>query len=144
MKKTIMITEASFGTGKVMSLYFAKQGWNVVATLHKLCDVNELAEHSSILIKQMNVADITSIENVILDSIDTFGGIDVVLNNGIYANETMNVMRAILPHFRIRNKGKLIHVNPNAENIAATVYELADGNILKRYCFPDDFDFLLD
>lgn len=90
----------------------------------------------------------TSIENAILDSIDAFDGIDVILNNaentGENMSRAMNVMHAILPYFRIRNKGTLIRVNPNARNIAVTIYELADGNMLQQHSFSDDFDFLLD
>lgn len=33
MKKVIFITGASSGLGKATSLFFAQQGWNVIATM---------------------------------------------------------------------------------------------------------------
>ncbi len=71
-------------------------------------------------------------------------------------SETINVMRAILPHFRIRNRGIVVNVNSAAENITVGVYEPAAGNIIRKECFSgevfvdlrssilDYFDSLLD
>lgn len=58
MKKTIMITEASFGIRKVACLHFAAKGCNVIASMNTFICTKELIAHSSILVKQMDVADI--------------------------------------------------------------------------------------
>ena len=42
MKKTIFITGASSGLGKASALLFAKNGWNVIATMRKPENEKEL------------------------------------------------------------------------------------------------------
>src|SRR5579859_809151 len=128
MKKTVLITGTSSGFGKVAAKLFAKNGWNVVATMRQPESGSDLAELSDVLVTRLDVQDIASIAQAIEAGIARFGRIDALINNagfGLYgvfeatSREkvleqfdvnvfgVMDVTRAILPHFR-KNKGGLI------------------------------------
>ncbi len=129
MKKTILITGASTGIGKLTALHFAKQGWNVAATMRTLDKGVELAQVPNIKLFRLDVLDEASIQAAISGAVSAFGGIDVLHNNAGYglvgAFEAMsplqikqqfdtnvfgvmNVTRALLPHFRGRKSGVII------------------------------------
>ena len=128
MTKTIVITGTSSGLGKATARLFAHEGWNVVATMRRPEEERELVQLPNVLVTQLDVQDRTSIANAIEAAIDRFGQIDVLLNNagfglyGVFEGTSpekvaeqfnvnifgvMDVIRAILPHFR-QNKGGLI------------------------------------
>lgn len=128
MKKTVLITGTSSGFGKGAAKLFAKNGWNVVATMRRPEVENDLAGLSDVLVARLDVQDRASITEAIKAGIARFGKIDALVNNagfGLYGVfETtprekvreqfdvnvfgvMDVTRAILPHFR-KNKGGLI------------------------------------
>ncbi|WP_354300313.1 SDR family NAD(P)-dependent oxidoreductase [Pedobacter sp. UYP1] len=48
MAKTIFITGASSGLGKLTAIHFAKKGWNVAATMRNPEKETELAAFSNI------------------------------------------------------------------------------------------------
>jgi NAD(P)-dependent dehydrogenase (short-subunit alcohol dehydrogenase family) len=50
MTKTILITGASSGIGRATSLYFAQQGWNVIATMRTPEKETELTKMANILV----------------------------------------------------------------------------------------------
>jgi NAD(P)-dependent dehydrogenase (short-subunit alcohol dehydrogenase family) len=84
--KTAIITGAGDGIGKTTALLFASEGANVVVT-----DINEFtgadtAEEinrlgGQALFLRHNISQERDWENVIQQSLDTFGGIDVLFNN---------------------------------------------------------------
>jgi len=45
MKKTVLITGASSGIGKVTALMFAQKGYNVIGTARKVDRLSELKQH---------------------------------------------------------------------------------------------------
>ena len=132
MRKTILITVCSSGIGKSTALYFAKRGWDVVATMRNPDKVRGLGSFSKITLKQMDVTDTKSIERTIQESIQYFGQIDAIVNNagiGIFGafeaakpeqlkNQfdtnvfgMMETIRQILPHFRERKQGRIINIS---------------------------------
>jgi NADP-dependent 3-hydroxy acid dehydrogenase YdfG len=132
MQKTIFITGTSSGIGKLTAIYFANKGWNVAATMRRVDKEKELNTYRNIKVLTLDVTDEKSISEAIKDTIDTFGGIDVLLNNAglcvigpfeAMTNEqikkqfdvnilgVMNVTRAILPYFREKRNGMIINTS---------------------------------
>jgi NAD(P)-dependent dehydrogenase (short-subunit alcohol dehydrogenase family) len=131
MSKTVLITGASTGIGRATAQLFQQQGWNVVATMRSPEKSPELANLPNVLCLPLDVTQVDTIHAAIDPAIAQFGTIDVVVNNAGYASigafeacemteirrqfETnvfglMEVTRAILPHFRLRQQGVLINV----------------------------------
>ncbi len=132
MSKTIFITGTSTGLGKLTALYFAKQGWNVAATLRSPEKETEFSDHTNIRLFKLDVTDREQVKAAVADAIAAFGRIDVVMNNaglGTYgalelASEeaidwqfevnvrgAINIIRAFLPHFREAGGGKFINIS---------------------------------
>jgi NAD(P)-dependent dehydrogenase (short-subunit alcohol dehydrogenase family) len=128
MTKTILITGTSSGLGKATARLFAREGWNVVATMRRPEEERELVQLPNVLVTRLDVQDGMSITTAIEAAIARFGRIDALLNNagfglfGLFEATppekvveqfnvnvfgVMDVIRAILPHFR-QNKGGLI------------------------------------
>jgi NAD(P)-dependent dehydrogenase (short-subunit alcohol dehydrogenase family) len=128
MKKTVLITGASSGIGKAAARLFARNGWNVVATMRKPEAETQLTGLDDVLVTRLDVQDRDSIDRAIEAGIAQFGRIDALINNagfslfGVFEGTSrekvqeqfdvnvfgvMDVTRAILPHFR-KNKGGLI------------------------------------
>ncbi len=145
MKKTILITGASSGIGKETALYFAEKGWNVAATMRNPAKSSGLETHPNIKIFNLDVLDIDSINEALNLTIETYGGIDVIFNNAGYALVgafeemsqeqikrqfdtnvfgVMNVTRAILPHFRERNRGVIINTSSVAGRVTFPLYSI--------------------
>ena len=91
--KTIIITGASRGIGREMALKFATHGANVViaaksieahpklpGTIYTVAEEVESAGGASLPV-QLDVRDDASIQDMIKRTVDSFGGIDVVINN---------------------------------------------------------------
>jgi len=135
MSKTVLITGCSSGFGHAAALYFARQGWNVIATMRTPKDDGALAGFPNILVSRLDVQDQDSITQAIAGGIERFGSIDAVVNNagfglfGVFeaASEEkiqeqfdvnvfglMRVTRSILPHFRSRRSGTVINVTSGA------------------------------
>ena len=132
MTQTILITGASTGIGKSTALLFADNGWNVVATMRTPENGAELATRDNVHVTRLDVTDETSIKAAVVESIETFGRIDVLLNNAGYgaygpleAFPMENVRRqfdtnvigliattkAVLPHMRANGSGTIVNVS---------------------------------
>lgn len=132
MTKTIFITGTSSGLGKASAKYFAEQGWNVAATMRKPENETELQQYPNIKIFRLDVTNLEEVKQATAQAIETFGKIDVVVNNagmGTYgalelAKEEdidwqfavntrgpINIIRAFLPHFRNNGSGMFINVS---------------------------------
>jgi len=128
MKKTVLITGASSGFGKATALHFAREGWNVVATMRRPGEEHELGKLEGVLVARLDVQDKATIAAAVDAGIARFGRIDALVNNagfglfglfeatpaekiveqfGVNVFGVMEVTRAILPHFR-QNKGGLV------------------------------------
>ncbi|MGA0557233.1 SDR family oxidoreductase [Larkinella sp. VNQ87] len=145
MKKTVLITGASSGIGKATSLYFAQQGWNVIATMRSPENETELINDSHMLVTRLEVTDPDSIQIAIQQGIDKFGQIDALVNNAGYGQQglfeaispekiraqfevnvfgMMNVTRAILPHFRSRKAGTVLTVSSGAGRVTTPLISI--------------------
>lgn len=102
--KTILITGSSRGIGRAMALRFAKDGANVVIT-GKTTDAHASlpgtifsvakeveAAGGRALPLALDVRDDAQIQSVVAKTVETFGGIDVLVNNAsaIYLRGTLN------------------------------------------------------
>lgn len=132
MKNTILITGASSGIGKATAKYFQEKGWNVIATMRRPENEEELSKLDNVLLTRLDVTDLDSINEAINKGISAFGKIDVVLNNAGYGAYgpleaftrdhiirqfntnvigLLDVTRAVLPHFRENKSGTLINIS---------------------------------
>ncbi len=135
MKKTVLITGTSSGFGKTTVRHFAKNGWNVVATMRCPEAEKELKALDDVLVNRLDVEDSASITESIQAGIARFGRIDVLINNagfglfGLFEATppekvreqfnvnvfgAMDVTRAILPHFRKNRGGLILNVSSGA------------------------------
>lgn len=132
MNKTIFITGASSGLGKLTAIHFAKMGWNVAATMRTPDKETELTKYSNIKIFKLDVTNVQQVRTAVEQAIAAFSRIDVVVNNagmGTYgalelADEEdidwqfavnvrgpINVIRAFLPHYRANGGGMFINIS---------------------------------
>jgi len=131
--KTVVVTGGAGGFGSQTCREFAARGANVVVADLNLERAQEVADElaSAIAIK-MDVTDAKSIEAGIQAAVDTFGGLDVLVNNagapnlaGPYENTTLADMdwlyqinyrstalasQYALPHLRKSEIGNIVNV----------------------------------
>lgn len=129
--KTILITGTSSGIGKATAKKFAAAGWNVIATMRTPEKEEELSAIKNIFLTKLDVQDKESIAAAIASGIEKFGSIDAIVNNagfgvlGAFEKSTseqimqqfsvnvfgvMDVIKAILPHFREKQAGLIINI----------------------------------
>lgn len=132
MKNTVLITGTSSGIGKATAKEFAKNGWNVIATMRNPANEKELTQVNNIFVAKLDVEQPSTIQKAIEAGIRTFGKIDVLINNagqglfGVFEATpqesiqrlfevnvfgVMHVTKAILPHFRKQNRGVIVNVS---------------------------------
>jgi NAD(P)-dependent dehydrogenase (short-subunit alcohol dehydrogenase family) len=128
MTNTIFITGASSGLGKAAALLFAKNGWNVIATMRNPKNETELDKVENISLLPLDVTNSEQINETVKKAL-SISKIDVVFNNAGYglagpfegatleqiSNQintnligVMNVTQQFLPHFRENKKGTFI------------------------------------
>jgi len=148
MTKTILITGASSGIGKATARYFSARGWNVAATMRQPSRETELARLPNVRLYALDVTDEAGIEATVAAVIGDFGRVDAVVNNagygavGIFEKASaeqirrqfdtnvfgvMNVVRALLPHFRERRGGTIINVTSMGGLITFPLYSVYHG-----------------
>lgn len=131
MNKTVLVTGSSSGIGKSIAAYFQAMGWNVAATMRTPENETELNELENLKCIRLDVTNESSIKAAIDQTIQAFGGIDVIVNNAGYGSigpfeaaspqqiqqqfdtnvfGLMNVTRAILPYFRGKRNGIIINI----------------------------------
>ena len=132
MSKTLFITGASSGIGKETAKLFQSKGWNVIATMRNPEKETELNQLENVLVTQLDVLDLDSIQEAVKEGIQKFGQIDVLLNNAGYGAYgpleafsrekvlrqfntnvigLLDVTKAVLPHFRHNKKGIIINIS---------------------------------
>lgn len=128
MPKTIFITGASTGLGKASALLFARNGWNVIATMRRPEDGTELSQMPNIRVLPLDVTSLEQIQETTRQVIAP-GDVDVVFNNAGYGLAgplegttdaqvvqqintnllgVIRVTQAFIPHFRTKKSGLFI------------------------------------
>jgi NAD(P)-dependent dehydrogenase (short-subunit alcohol dehydrogenase family) len=86
--KTIVVTGGGTGLGRAMTTYFLQLGANVVISSRKLDvlektaqELREQTQNQNVLAVQCDVRKYDEVEALLQRTIDTFGGVDVLLNN---------------------------------------------------------------
>lgn len=132
MNKTIFITGASSGIGRATAKLFQNKGWNVIATMRSPEKEEELNKLDNVLVTKLDVLELDTIEQAVSLGIETFGKIDVVLNNAGYGlmgtfesakresimrqfavnvQGLFDVTQTALPHFRKNKDGMFINIS---------------------------------
>jgi short-subunit dehydrogenase len=134
MSKTIMITGASRGFGRIWAEAFLERGDNVVATSRQAANLTTLAEKHGrqFLAIELDVTDKAAVLAAVEQAKKRFGAIDVLINNAGYsvfgaleensekevrdlfeANVfgTLWMTQAVLPIFRAQGHGHLVQLS---------------------------------
>lgn len=148
MRRTILITGASSGLGKETAKLFQQKGWNVIATMRKPESETELNLLENVIVARLDVLDLNSIETAVNKGIETFGKIDVLLNNAGYGAYgplesfsrekiirqfdtnvigLLDVTKALLPHFRGSRSGTIINISSIGGKMAFPLGALYHG-----------------
>lgn len=138
MCKTVLITGASRGIGKESAILFAKSGYNVVInylnsekSALELCDSLSIYQNNYIAIKA-DVSDANQVDKMIDFATNTFGTIDVLVNNAGIAQQKLfteissndwdtmfninvkgvyNCCRKVVPLMIQKKSGKIINIS---------------------------------
>ncbi len=129
--KTILITGASGGLGKQIALHFAKNNWQVIATMLHIDEEKNL-NFPNIKCYLLDVTKTESINNAKQKILNDFKNIDVIVNNAgigyrsfVELSEdskidtivnvnwlgVVKICRAFIPQFRTQNKGQFINIS---------------------------------
>lgn len=135
--KVVLLTGASSGMGKEMSLLFAKEGANVVAVARRMNKLEELSKEATdlngeIFAVEGDVTKDEDINNMVDKAMERFGKIDILVNNaGVLDNFTalgdldddlwnkvldinltapMKISRKVLPIMVKQGKGNMINI----------------------------------
>jgi len=148
MANTILITGASAGIGKATAKLFHQKGWNVVATMRKPDEEQELNQLDNVLVTRLDVTDEASIKAAVDESVAKFGSIDVLVNNAGYgavgpveafAMEKVrrqfdtNVIgliattQQVLPHMRAAKSGTIINISSVGGKVTFPLMSLYHG-----------------
>lgn len=134
MAKTIFITGASRGFGKIWASAFLKKGYNVVATARNVESLQDLKKEfgKTVLTLKLDVNDREQCFEVVKQAKAHFGAIDIVINNagfGLFGTieETTEqeardqietnvfgllwVTQAVVPIMRAQGKGHIIQIS---------------------------------
>ncbi|MEM8883333.1 MAG: SDR family oxidoreductase [Planctomycetota bacterium] len=138
--KTVLITGASSGFGKLTAKQFQARGWNVIATMRTPDKEAELTTLENVLVTRLDVTEPASIHAAVEEGVARFGSIDALVNNAAYGGHAlfeqasdesiramydtnvfgvMNVSRAVLPIMRRQESGCIVNVTSMAGMLGA-------------------------
>ena len=145
MSRTVLVTGASSGLGKLTARHFAAQGWNVIATMRTPSPDVADGYPERILVQPLDVTDRASVDAAIEAGVARFGGLDAVVNNAgvsvVAIFETVsadairrvfdtnvfgviNVMQSAIPHLRRRGGGTIVNVTSGVGFVAVPLLSL--------------------
>jgi NAD(P)-dependent dehydrogenase (short-subunit alcohol dehydrogenase family) len=140
-KKVWFVTGASKGLGLTLVKRLLKEGYRVAATSRTADALSrEVGSSVNFLPLEADVVNEKSIGNAIAKTLQTFGGIDVVVNNAGYGQlgtieeltdkesrenfdanvfGVLNVIRHVMPHLRAKKSGHIINISSIAGFLGA-------------------------
>lgn len=128
MMKTIFITGASSGIGRETTKYFAKHGWQVIATMRNPQKAGDLADLPGVVIMPLDLMNPEQIRQTSQKALAEYD-VDVLFNNAGYGMMgpfeklpedeirklfdtdvigTMLVTQQFIPHFKARRGGAIL------------------------------------
>ncbi len=131
MPKTIVVTGTATGIGRATVNKFEAEGWNVVATVRKECDLETHAGLGRVETLLLNVDDEEAVAPFAQLAQKQFGRVDVLVNNAGYYQmgplegtsmeqvhrqyqtnvfSLLALTRAFLPNFRAQGAGTVINI----------------------------------
>ncbi|MEL6593656.1 MAG: SDR family oxidoreductase [Bacteroidota bacterium] len=147
MSQKVIITGASGAFGYLTTKSLLDAGYQVVGTMRSTKGKNEkvAAELQSLgaHVVEMDVTQESSVNQVVVQSLELLGGLDVVINNAgigtlglqeLFSVEDMQkvfdvnlfgvqrLMRAVLPHLRAQKRGTILHVSSCIGRLAFPFY----------------------
>jgi len=169
--KVAMITGTSSGFGLLASIALAKEGYHVVSTMrnmHKRFHLKELAAKEKVMenidIVKLDVTNHVEVQQVVNDTLQKFGKIDVLINNAGYAQagfieelqmedlkkqfETnffgaVAVTKSVLPSMRERREGRIINISSISGQIGMPVLGLYSASKFALEGFSESLRFEL-
>lgn len=140
-RKVWLVTGASKGLGLSLVKRLLTEGYKVAATSRTAESLEkEVGGSENFLPLEVNVTDEKSVRNAIAKTLETFGTIDVVVNNAGYGQlgtleelsdkearqnfdtnvfGLLNVMRNVMPHLRNKKSGHIINISSIAGFLGA-------------------------
>ncbi len=158
MKQTVLITGTSTGFGRATAELFAERGWNVVATMRRPEDI------PGAFVTTLDVERPDTIRAAVDAGVARFGKIDAVVNNAGYGQfgvfemtpeekvqqqfavnvfGVMNVIRALLPHFRANRRGTIVNVSSGAGVFALPMASLYNASKFALEGFSESLSYEL-
>lgn len=160
MNKVALITGASRGIGVAIAHRFAKEGYSLVINCNKSADAlkqlkNNLENtyHISVLASVGNIGDYHYVENLFEEIQETFGGVDIVINNAgishiglltdMNVEEWKNLLdvnlssafytsKFAIPYMLSKQAGKIINISSVWGNVGAScevAYSASKGGL---------------
>lgn len=131
---TWLITGCSTGLGRALAEAVIAAGHNAVVTAREVAKVADLAEGDTdrVLPLPLDVTDLIQITNAVGQADETFGGIDVLVNNAGYGYRAaveegddsdirqlfetqffgrVAMIKAVLPEMRARRSGAIVNIS---------------------------------
>lgn len=147
MTKTWFITGTSSGLGRILTVRLLERGDRVIATVRQPEVLHSLAKRfgDQLHVLILDVTDTQAINTVVADAYQRVGRIDVVISNAGYALfgaaeeatddqvqrqistnlvGSIQLIRAVLPHFRAQGGGRIVQVSSEGGQIAYPNFSL--------------------
>lgn len=126
--KVILITGGSSGIGKSIGVYLKTKGFTIYGTTR---DLSKQSDFELFELLEIDVTDVTSIENGILEIVKKEGRLDVLINNagigitgpieetpheeilkvfGTNFNGPIHMMKSVLPQMRKQQNGLIVNI----------------------------------
>ncbi len=164
--KVAIVTGASRGIGRAIAKAFLDEGASVVVTSRRQEAADAAVasfQHSNAVAMACDISNYTAVERVVLETIERFGRLDVLVNNAGIAEAYQRIIdapleawyepidvnlkgtyhgcRAVLPHFLKQGKGKIINMagagsgDSASDNTACISGYAASKAAIKRLTF---------